>query len=116
MRRAASTRSKRRKGQVSVPLVGCASDGQTGFLEAPESGTISVGIGRDMGRGLAYYKAASAMGVLAPRGRHCFGTYGSGGYTLFVSAEPIDVLGAPSGPSGLSNLAIRLSYTRRMRH
>ena len=41
------------KGQVSVPLVGSASHGQTGPLEAPESGTISVAIGRDMGQVLA---------------------------------------------------------------
>jgi hypothetical protein len=38
---------------------------------------------------LAYYKAASGSGVLAPRGWYCFGIYGSGGTELFVSPRPI---------------------------
>ena len=39
---------------------------------------------------LAYYKSAQTSGVLAPRGWYCFGFYGSGGDTLFVSPRPID--------------------------
>lgn len=39
---------------------------------------------------LAYYNAANGAGVLAPRGWHCFGTYGSSGTALFVVDVPID--------------------------
>ena len=98
------------KGQNSVPLIGCKSDGQTGPLEAPESGTISVGISRAAGQNLAYYKAISGVGVLAPRGWHCFGTYGSGGETLLVSAEPIDTSSSLLRPQDLSGPAVQLSY------
>lgn len=38
---------------------------------------------------LAYYEAATARGVLAPRGWFCFGVYGSGGSSIFVTPEPI---------------------------
>src|SRR5687768_9418708 len=78
------------KVQVSVPLVGCKSDGQAGPVEAPENGTISVTISRAAGQNLAYYKASSGIGVLALRGWHCFCIYGSSGETLFVSPEMID--------------------------
>jgi len=36
---------------------------------------------------LAYYEAG--VGVLAPRGWHCFGTYGSNGTALYVSPDQI---------------------------
>jgi len=39
---------------------------------------------------LAYYKAEEGVGVLAPRGWHCFETYGSNGATLYVSPDPIN--------------------------
>jgi hypothetical protein len=39
---------------------------------------------------LAYYASAQGMGVLAPRGWHCFGIYGSGGESIIVSPEPLD--------------------------
>jgi hypothetical protein len=39
---------------------------------------------------LAYYKAKFGIGVLAPRGWHCFSTYGSNGANLFVSPDPMD--------------------------
>ena len=90
------------KGQDSVPLIGCKSDGQTGPIEAPESGTLSVGISRAAGQNLAYYKAVSGVGVLAPRGWYCFATYGSAVETLYVSAEPIDTSGSFSGPKSFN--------------
>jgi hypothetical protein len=98
------------KGQVRVPLVGCKSDGQTGPLEAPESGTISVSISRKSAQTLAYYKAASGVGVLAPRGWYCFGTYGSAIDTLSVSAEPINASGRFSGTKDLNGSAVQLRY------
>jgi hypothetical protein len=39
---------------------------------------------------LSYYKAEEGVGVLAPRGWHCFGTYGSNGTTLYVSPDAIN--------------------------
>lgn len=98
------------KRQVSIPLVGCKSDGQAERIEAPESGTITVSISRVAGQNLAFYKTAYGVGVLAPRGWHCFGTYGSSGETLVVSAGVIDTSRSLNRPKGLSGPAIQLSY------
>jgi hypothetical protein len=76
--------------EISVPFVGCNSDGQVGPLDAPEEASVSVSIAPNDARGLAYYRAAQGIGVLAPRGWHCFGTYGSGGSTLYVTPLPMD--------------------------
>ena len=75
---------------VSVPFVGCDSEGQADPLEAPvgKAKDVSTKVGT-AGR-LAYYKAELGFGVLAPLGWHCLGVYGSGGGGLYVSAEPID--------------------------
>src|SRR6185312_8271042 len=37
-----------------------------------------------------YYRAEEGSGVLAPRGWHCFGTYGSNGSSLFITPKIID--------------------------
>jgi len=72
-----------------VPFVGCASDGQVGPLKAPEGKSKTVVIGDAAARRLAYYEAENGFGALAPRGWHCFSTYGSNGSNLFISPEPI---------------------------
>jgi hypothetical protein len=54
------------KQRISVPLAGCKSDGQAGPIEAPENGTVSVGLTPTAGSNLAYYKAAFGIGILAP--------------------------------------------------
>jgi hypothetical protein len=74
-------------GQKLVPFVGCASDGQAGFLEAPAgeektADTTALSVGE-----IAYYQSSVAPGVFAPRGWHCHGWYGSGGGTLLVTPE-----------------------------
>ena len=97
-------------GQVSVPLVGCKSDGQAGPVEAPASGTVSVGISKEAGQKLSYYKAVLGVGMLAPRNWSCFCTYGSSGSTLFVSANAIDTSGGLNRLKGLSGPAVQLSY------
>jgi len=74
---------------VRVPFVGCASDGQTGPLEAPEGTDQLVQIKASAAKRFAYYQAAVGSGVLAPRGWYCFGTYGSGGSQLLVTPQPI---------------------------
>jgi len=74
---------------VRVPFVGCPSDGQVDPLEAPQGTDQVVQLKAEVAQKLAYYKAALGSGVLAPRGWYCFGTYGSGGSSLFVSPTPI---------------------------
>lgn len=61
-------------------------------------------------RRLAYYKAENGMGILAPRGWHCFSTYGSSGYNLFVSLEGIDATNMFSTDwKGFAGPAIQIS-------
>jgi hypothetical protein len=95
---------------VSVPFVGCKSDGQIGPQEAPSGTTRSVPITQKTAQSLAYYEIGSGTAVLAPRGWCCFGTYGSGGESLSISPEPIDSAGIFSTKSsGFSGSAIEVS-------
>lgn len=75
---------------VTVPFLGCPADGQVGPLDPPKATTQLVHIPKQAGQQLAFYKAEQGYGVLAPRGWHCFETYGSNGSSLFVSPQPID--------------------------
>ena len=97
---------------VQVPFVGCASDGQLGPLKAPAGKNKAVAIPAGVAARLAYYKAEDSDGVLAPRGWHCFSTYGSDGSILFVSPDPIDPK-APFSDSwkGFSGQAIEVSVS-----
>jgi len=74
----------------TVPFIGCKSDGQVGPLKAPKGSAKIVSLSPELARELAYYKAEEGIGVLAPRGWYCFGTYGSNGSNLYVAPEPID--------------------------
>ena len=74
---------------VSVPFVGCESDGQVGPLDAPASKHQNVSVTSRAAQRLAFYKAETGFGVLAPRGWYCFGVYGSGGDAIYVSPQPI---------------------------
>lgn len=77
------------KGTESrVPFVGCRSDGQVGPQPAPKSRRTPL-IPSNEARRLAYYAASTGPGVLAPRGWHCFGAYGSGGDSLVVTPETL---------------------------
>lgn len=59
---------------------------------------------------LAYYKAENGIGVLAPRGWHCFSTYGSNGSSLFVSPEAINAATLFSAEwKGFAGPAIQIS-------
>jgi len=93
-----------------VPFVGCMSDGQLGPQTAPAGRGRTVAIrAQDAGR-LAFYKAEDGFGVLAPRGWHCFSTYGSSGMSLFISPDPIVAnLLFSDGWKGFSGAAIQLS-------
>lgn len=73
-----------------VPFVGCASDGQAGPQAAPTGQSKAVAVSASAAQRLAWYQAQYGPGVLAPRGWHCFSTYGSDGSNLFVSPDAID--------------------------
>jgi hypothetical protein len=73
-----------------VPFVGCASDGQAGPQAAPTGPSKAVAISAAGAQRLAWYQSKYGPGVLAPRGWHCFSTYGSDGSNLFVSPDAID--------------------------
>ncbi len=49
-----------------------------------------MAISTEAARRLAYYKAKEGVGVLAPKGWHCLGAYGSSGTTLYVFPDPIN--------------------------
>jgi len=74
---------------VHVPFVGCASDGQVGPVAAPKGTEKVVQIDARAAQRLAYYRAEGSLGILAPRGWYCFGTYGSSGSSLYVTPQPI---------------------------
>jgi hypothetical protein len=74
-----------------VPFVGCVSNGQAGHQDAPDAQDDTVAseapkLANPIAQGLAYYRSTN-LGVLAPRGWHCLGLYGSGGATLIVTPE-----------------------------
>jgi hypothetical protein len=75
---------------VTVPFVGCASDGMDGPHKAPAGKSLAIAAPAAIAKRLAYYKAEYSSGVLAPRGWNCFSTYGSNGASIFVSPDPID--------------------------
>lgn len=79
-----------RNAVAVVPFVGCESDGQVGPLKAPSGESKTVAIRAEVGPRLAYYKAQEGVGVLAPKGWRCFGTYGSIGATLYVSPDAMN--------------------------
>jgi hypothetical protein len=95
---------------VPVPFVGCKSDGQLGPVNALSERSNNTAVPDDAAQHLAYYKAKEGVGVLAPKGWHCFGTYGSSGTTLYVSPDPINSAGVlPSSWKGFAGLAVQVS-------
>ena len=96
---------------VTVPFVGCASDGQVGPLKAPVGKRKVVAIPAAIAQRLAYYQAEDSPGVLAPRGWNCFSTYGSNGASIFVSPDPIDSKALFSEDwKGFPGEVVQLSY------
>jgi len=95
---------------VRVPFVGCQSDGQVGPLKAPRGKSKAVSITAAAAQRLAYYQAEDGLGVLAPRGWYCFGTYGSAGSTLYVAPQPVNAADLFSDQwSGFSGSAIEFA-------
>jgi hypothetical protein len=90
-----------------VPFVGCASDGQTGPQPAPRSGIVPR-VAPPAAAQLAYY-ASRDLGVLAPRGWHCIGLYGSNGAILVVTPERHDARELLESPSPLQGPAVQIA-------
>jgi hypothetical protein len=102
---------KGRPPTVSVPFVGCDSDGQVGPIKAPAAPALSVLAKPEEAEKLAYYKSEKGVGALAPRGWYCFGTYGSGGDALYITPRSIDRANIFSnGPGGADGPAIAVVY------
>jgi len=80
-----------------IPFVGCRIySGFEGEISAPKSHKLSYPVGSREARSLSFYgiRAADAekdnvpqIGLLAPRGWHCFYSYGTGGSKLTVAEE-----------------------------
>ena len=73
----------------AVPFVGCPSDGQVGPLPSPASSKVPRAPESQAAR-LAYYAMGEGevgLGILAPRGWHCVGLYGSDGKVLIVTPD-----------------------------
>jgi hypothetical protein len=95
---------------ASVPFVGCKSDGQVGPQDAPTGKPKIISISPQLAQTVAYYKASDGLGVLAPRGWYCFGTYGSDGSNLFVTPMPLSSAHLFSDSwKGISSYGIQLS-------
>ena len=93
----------------NVPFVGCAADGQVGPIAAPLAGRVPV-VPREAAPHLAYY-VSNDLGVLAPRGWHCFETYGSSGSNLYVAPEPLDFDKLSGAEPNLRGPAVQLSFS-----
>ncbi|MFC6646944.1 hypothetical protein ACFQBQ_15435 [Granulicella cerasi] len=72
---------------AATPFVGCPRDGQQGPQPAPVQRPRMIP--DDPSGQLAWYQAEDGPGILAPKGWHCFGTYGSNGSSLYVSPDAI---------------------------
>jgi hypothetical protein len=70
---------------AEVPFVGCASDGQLGYVAPPKGEPKDFAIDAAAASRLAYYQAQDSFGVLAPRGWNCLYVYGSNGSSLMVA-------------------------------
>jgi len=106
-----SSSAQGKSAAVLVPFVGCEADGQGGPVDPPRGRTRTVLISARLAQRLAYYKMQDGAGVLAPRGWHCFGTYGSNGASLYVSPDPIKTadLFSTSSP-GFAGPVIQVSF------
>jgi hypothetical protein len=95
-----------------VHFIGCKSDGQMGPQEAPTSKPKIVAMAPAFAKRLAYYRAADGIGVLAPLGWYCAGTYGANGASLYIAPVPITPAQLLSPDwKGFTGSAIQLNYS-----
>jgi hypothetical protein len=76
---------------TKVPFVGCQADGgaDPGTPPPPKGSPIAVAIDPAIAHRLAYYKADTGPGVLAPLGCYCHSWRGSPGNTLLVTPKAL---------------------------
>ena len=77
---------------MSVPFVGCPSEGQAGEFDPPKGSPKAVALPAELAEHMAYYIGEQSQGVFAPRGWHCQVVYGSSGGTLVVTPAAVDPL------------------------
>lgn len=106
---ALGTAAAQTTGVAPVPFVGCAADGQMGPVPAPKRIRAIPSVPGSVASRLAYY-ATEHHGVLAPRGWHCIGIYGSSGSTLLVTPERHNADDLFQQDAGLSGPVVELSY------
>lgn len=78
------------KPRVTLPFVGCPSDGQIDAQPAPKGARQPVDLDPRVAARLAFYKSDYNEGVIAPRGWHCVALEGSNGSVLFVTKAPVN--------------------------
>jgi hypothetical protein len=107
----ASPTTRPKNAVAPVPFVGCESDGQLGPSKAPAGRSKQLAIPAGAAQRLAYYTGDERLGVLAPKGWHCFGTYGSNGTSLYVSPDPINAADLFSTNwKGFAGPVVQISY------
>ena len=92
-----------------VPAVSCPSDGQIGPQPGPKDLRSTPMLPSSAALQLAYYNSDD-LAVLAPRGWHCFGMYGSNGYILIVSPTPVNAENILLHDGTLPGPAVQLAY------
>jgi hypothetical protein len=97
---------------VAVPFVGCLTVGQGEELPAPtKSDSPLPRFSKAIAQKLAYYGMANSGGVLAPRGWHCIGFYGSSGAGLIVLPQRFDFDQIFAGDLKTTGPLVRWGYT-----
>jgi hypothetical protein len=91
---------------AELPAVGCPAGGQVGRMAPPPAGRMVADIADAAAAQLAYYRTADGIGVLAPRGWHCFGLLGSNGEQLVVTPESHDSGDLVGNAYGLAGPAV----------
>lgn len=100
----------RAASQAQLPFVSCRSDGQVGRRPGPRSTPRQPSVPSSLAPDLAYY-ASAELSVVAPRHWHCFGYYGSGGATLFVTPMRLGAADLSDPDKKLSGPAVELDLS-----
>lgn len=102
--------SAQKASPIAVLFVGCPADGQMGPIAAPTAVRETPAAPASAGSRLTYY-ASTHLGVLAPRGWHCFGLYGSNGSILIATPDAHDANELMRPETRLSGPVVQLSRT-----
>ena len=99
------------RAAVTVPAIGCPTDGQQGPQAAPKNATKDLKLDAGTASGLVFYRNAD-IGVLGPKGWHCLVLSGSNGTTIYVTPQPLEAKSLLGNAfKGISGEAIQLSVS-----